>query len=449
MSAGTVRTVSMPVSDILVRVAREMVTGSKEHEDLLAVVLADIAEALPDLAADARTRELVAATVRDTILAAVTVFSTGVPLTSVRTPEAGLELARRLAQRNVPIAAMLRAYRLGQARVQQELITRIAARKASADEVAEAAKDLSSSAFGFVDLVAEEVVAAYQAERDDWMRQRNAARLAKINSVLEARSGELGDAETALGYELARAGHLAAVFWCEVDGASRLTALERRMPRLAAAVGAVRSPLVIAPDAATLWVWFPVGTQVGASPNAGTAPVTGAVTETVTAAVTEALAAVPEVYAAFGDPASGVDGFRHSHQQARQAQALAHAADPRARLRVTVPALLGPVALLALEPGSAAGWVWSVLGELAVDDDAHARMRETLWAYMSSGSSLATAAAEMHLHKNTIQYRVRKAEEARGRPLADGRLDVEVALLACRLLGSTVLRPPSAGSGTP
>jgi DNA-binding PucR family transcriptional regulator len=428
----------MPVSDILVLVAREVVTDA---EQLLAVVLADIAEALPDLAADPRMRELLAATVRDTILAAVTVFSTGAPLTSVRTPEASLELARRLAQRNVPIAAMLRAYRLGQARVQQELITRIAARKASAEQVAEAAKDLSSSAFGFVDLVAEEVVAAYQAERDDWMRQRNAARLAKINSLLEARSGELGDAETALGYQLARAAHLAAVFWCEADGASRLTALERRMPRLAAAVGAVRPPLVIAPDAATLWVWFPVGTQGGAPPEA--------VTETVRAAISEASAAVPEVYAAFGDPAPGADGFRHSHQQARQAQVLAHAADPRARLRVTVPALLGPVALLALEPGSAAGWVWSVLGELAVDDEAHARMRDTLWAYLSSGGSLATAAAELHVHKNTIQYRVRKAEEARGRPLADGRLDVEVALLACRLLGSTALRPPPAGGGTP
>lgn len=419
---------------MLVLVAREV---AADAEQLLAVVLADIAEALPDLVADPRMRELVAATVRDTVLSAVTVFSTGVPLTSVRTPEAGLELARRLAQRNVPIAAMLRAYRLGQARVQQELITRIAARRASGEEVAEAAREMSSAAFGFVDLVAEEVVAAYQAERDDWMRQRNAARLAKIISLLEARTGDLGDAETALGYELARAGHLAAVFWCELDGASRLTALERRMPRLAAAVGAVRSPLVVAPDAATLWVWFPVGAQVGTPPEA------------VTAAVTEALAPVPEVYAAFGDPAPGADGFRHSHQQARQAQVLALAADPRARLRVTVSALLGPVALLALEPGAAAGWVRSVLGELAVDDDAHARMRETLWAYMSSGSSLATAAAELHLHKNTIQYRVRKAEEARGRPLANGRLDVEVALLACRLLGSTVLRPPSAGSGTP
>jgi DNA-binding PucR family transcriptional regulator len=419
---------------MLVLVAREV---AADAEQLLAVVLADIAEALPDLVADPRMRELVAATVRDTVLSAVTVFSTGVPLTSVRTPEAGLELARRLAQRNVPIAAMLRAYRLGQARVQQELITRIAARRASGEEVAEAAREMSSAAFGFVDLVAEEVVAAYQAERDDWMRQRNAARLAKIISLLEARTGDLGDAETALGYELARAGHLAAVFWCELDGASRLTALERRMPRLAEAVGAVRSPLVVAPDAATLWVWFPVGAQVGTPPEA------------VTAAVTEALAPVPEVYAAFGDPAPGADGFRHSHQQARQAQVLALAADPRARLRVTVSALLGPVALLALEPGAAAGWVRSVLGELAVDDDAHARMRETLWAYMSSGSSLATAAAELHLHKNTIQYRVRKAEEARGRPLANGRLDVEVALLACRLLGSTVLRPPSAGSGTP
>jgi hypothetical protein len=430
----------MPVSDMLVVVAREVASDSTEHEELLAVVLADIAEALPDLAADPRLRELVAATVRDTVLTALTVFSTGAPLTSVHPPEAGLELARRLAQRNVPIAAMLRAYRLGQARVQQELITRIADRKASAGEVAQAAKDLSSAAFGFVDLVAEEVVAAYQSERDDWMRQRNAARLAKITSVLEARTGDPGDTETALGYELARAGHLAAVFWCEADGASRLTALERRMPRLATAAGAVRPPLVVAPDAATLWVWFPVGTQVGAPPEAATG--------TTAAAVGEALAAVPEVYAAFGDPGSGEDGFRHSHQQARQGQALALAADPRVRLRVTVPALLGPVALLALEPGSAAGWVRAVLGGLAVDDDAHARLRETLWAYLSSGGSLATAAAGLHLHKNTIQYRVRKAEEARGRPLADGRLDVEVALLACRLLGSTVLCPPSAASGT-
>jgi hypothetical protein len=417
---------------MLVRVAREV---SADAEGLLAVVLADIAEALPELAGDPRLRQLVAATVRDTILSALTIFGTGAPMTSARPPEAGLELARRLAQRNVPIAAMLRAYRLGQARVQQELITRIAARRASADEVAEAARDLSSAAFGFVDLVAEEVVAAYQAERDDWMHQRNAARLARITSVLQARTGELGGQvqaiENALGYQLAQPGHLAAVFWCEADGGSRLTALHRQMPRLATALAAVRPPLVVAPDAATLWVWFPVATPGGGAPRVDIEVVSGA------------LAAVPEVYAAFGDPVPGVHGFRYSHQQARHGQVLALAAHPSTRPRVTTPALLGPLVLLADGPGSVAGWVRSVLGELALDDEPHARLRETLWAYLSSGSSLATAAAGLHLHKNTIQYRIRKAEEARGRPLSDGRLDVEVALLACRLLGPTVLRPPA------
>jgi DNA-binding PucR family transcriptional regulator len=417
---------------MLVLVAREV---AGDAEELLALVRADIAAALPELTADPRLRELLAATVRDTILSALTVFGAGTPISSVHPPEAGIRLARRLAQRNVSIAVMLRAYRLGQARVQQELITRIAARKASAEEVAEAARDLSSTAFGFVDLVAEEVVAAYQAERDDWMRRRNAARLAKITAVLRAPGGDLGDAESALGYELARAGHLAAVFWSETDAASRLAALERRMPKLAGAVGALRPPLVVAPDAATLWAWFPVG--AGAEPASAAA----------TTAVTAELAELGEVYAALGDPAPGVDGFRRSHQQARQAQVLALAADPGARPRVTAPAVLGPLVLLALEPGAAAGWVRSVLGQLAADDEAHARLRETLWAYLSSGSSLATAAAELHLHKNTIQYRLRKAEEARGRPLADGRLDVEVALLACRLLGTAVLYQPPATTG--
>jgi DNA-binding PucR family transcriptional regulator len=44
------------------------------------------------------------------------------------------------------------------------------------------------------------------------------------------------------------------------------------------------------------------------------------------------------------------------------------------------------------------------------------------------------------LHKNTVQYRVRKAEEGLGVPLAENRLDVELALLAAHWLGPSVLR---------
>ncbi|MBV8996958.1 MAG: helix-turn-helix domain-containing protein [Pseudonocardiales bacterium] len=46
----------------------------------------------------------------------------------------------------------------------------------------------------------------------------------------------------------------------------------------------------------------------------------------------------------------------------------------------------------------------------------------------------------MFLHRNTAQYRAQKAEELRGRPLREGRLDLELALLACHWLGSAVLQ---------
>jgi DNA-binding PucR family transcriptional regulator len=101
------------------------------------------------------------------------------------------------------------------------------------------------------------------------------------------------------------------------------------------------------------------------------------------------------------------------------------------------------VALLSSDLTATREWVFAVLGDLALDDDPHRRLRETLWVFLSARGSYTAAAAELMLHKNTVQYRVRKAEEARGRSLKERRLDVEVALLACRWLGSKVLRNPA------
>jgi DNA-binding PucR family transcriptional regulator len=49
----------------------------------------------------------------------------------------------------------------------------------------------------------------------------------------------------------------------------------------------------------------------------------------------------------------------------------------------------------------------------------------------------------MTLHKNSVQYRVRKAEQALGAPIEDRRADLELALRACQYLGEAVLRPVS------
>jgi DNA-binding PucR family transcriptional regulator len=64
-----------------------------------------------------------------------------------------------------------------------------------------------------------------------------------------------------------------------------------------------------------------------------------------------------------------------------------------------------------------------------------ARLRETVRMFLDAQGSFTDAAARMHVHKNTVHYRVRKAEEILGHPLTENRLDIEVALLACAQLG--------------
>jgi DNA-binding PucR family transcriptional regulator len=85
-------------------------------------------------------------------------------------------------------------------------------------------------------------------------------------------------------------------------------------------------------------------------------------------------------------------------------------------------------------------WVIETLGSLADDDDHPARLRDTLHVFLQENGSFKATAERLILHKNTVQYRVRKAEEGLGRPIEGDRLHVELALLASQWLGATVLR---------
>ncbi|WP_246087002.1 helix-turn-helix domain-containing protein [Nocardioides humi] len=66
-------------------------------------------------------------------------------------------------------------------------------------------------------------------------------------------------------------------------------------------------------------------------------------------------------------------------------------------------------------------------------------MRETLLAFVEERESYVATAVRVHLHKNTVKYRVDRAVEARGKPLGDERLDLELALIACKWLAPEVL----------
>jgi DNA-binding PucR family transcriptional regulator len=102
---------------------------------------------------------------------------------------------------------------------------------------------------------------------------------------------------------------------------------------------------------------------------------------------------------------------------------------------------VAPVAMMLGSTDLLRAWVLSTLAGLAVDDEHHARLRETLLAFLQAGGSYKTTAEQLMLHKNTVQYRVRRAEESLGRPVGDDRHDVELALQASHWLGASVLQP--------
>jgi DNA-binding PucR family transcriptional regulator len=110
---------------------------------------------------------------------------------------------------------------------------------------------------------------------------------------------------------------------------------------------------------------------------------------------------------------------------------------------------VAPVAMMLGSPGLLRAWVLSTLAGLATDDEHHARLRDTLLTFLQTGGSYKATAERLVLHKNTVQYRIRKAEESLGRPVGENRPDVELALRASHWLGSAVLQPARERPGVP
>jgi len=101
---------------------------------------------------------------------------------------------------------------------------------------------------------------------------------------------------------------------------------------------------------------------------------------------------------------------------------------------------VAPLALMSSSVELLRAWVVETLGSLADDDDHHAMLRDTLRVFLQENGSYKATAERLTLHKNSVQYRVRKAREGLGRPIDENRLHVELALLASHWLGATVLR---------
>jgi DNA-binding PucR family transcriptional regulator len=140
------------------------------------------------------------------------------------------------------------------------------------------------------------------------------------------------------------------------------------------------------------------------------------------------------IHAALGNPGEGVGGFASTHAEALEARRVATLG--RAPARVTLYRDVDLVSLLSGDVGRARRFVEAELGPLAADDDATLRLRATLRAYLDEGSSLVGTARRLGIHENTVKYRVRRCEEALGRPTGERPLKLAAALLLAETLGT-------------
>jgi DNA-binding PucR family transcriptional regulator len=74
------------------------------------------------------------------------------------------------------------------------------------------------------------------------------------------------------------------------------------------------------------------------------------------------------------------------------------------------------------------------LGPLAGDDDAARRVSATVRVFLEEGCSYVRAGRRLAVHANTIAYRVHRAEELLGHPVAERQLELRVALRLARLV---------------
>lgn len=152
------------------------------------------------------------------------------------------------------------------------------------------------------------------------------------------------------------------------------------------------------------------------------------------------------VMAGIGRSLPGIEGARRSYRQAREALEMAH------RLPTLGPVVsftdLGLLRLFCQLRGSSelASFCQEQLGALLAYDEEHGtELVPTLRAFFAACGNISRTAERMHLHRNSLIYRLRRIAEVAGVNLddAEDRFNLQLALKLMPLLDSPALSPRS------
>jgi DNA-binding PucR family transcriptional regulator len=332
----------------------------------------------------------------------------GEPIEEVTPPQDAIAWAHELVHRGMPLAALLRAYRLGHG-----LFAKVFENAASSIDLepdvrwrvlAGAARDV----FAYIDIVCTKLVDDYESEREQWLRGAAAAQAELVQAIVAGEAVEPEAATAALRYDVTAA-QLGFIVWRDARartplGAAPPASIARR---LATEFGGSQT-LIVPVGQHAAWAWT-TGPQLAES------------LPTRPAALTDAASV------AVGGTHRGLAGMRRTHHEASAARRVAVIFGYRPATVVRFPAV-ALTSLISSDPAQAAALAESELGDLGADTDAMMRLRATIRVFLAERLSPARTARRLGIHQNTVAYRVKRVEELIGRPIEDRRLELEIAL---------------------
>lgn len=328
------------------------------------------------------------------------------PTQHFRLVDEARHLAGLLAELQVPLETLIRFYRVAQLEVWAYISDLI--------------RDLAPTDFDRADLLVyfwnrvgvwldksvSTSIDIYQEARSRVLAGAAAQRYESVKAILAGDLADPREASSALGGYPVSVHHTAFVI--SVGDAEQAGVLEPLAAHLARAVKGA-NPLVVKPGGRQLWLWIGTRDPLDLAGLDGLDGMSGG---------------RGEASVGVGTSTAGIAGFVASHREAQGALRVAAPGDTTWLTRyddVELPVLLGCTPEVDRFMGRQ-------LGPLVGDDEAMARIRETLSAFLGSGGNAEEAARALVVHRNTVRYRLGQAEELLGRPVAKISPELATAL---------------------
>jgi hypothetical protein len=334
-------------------------------------------------------------------------------------PVPAAEFARSVARRGHELGVLLKVYRAGNLILWEHFTEVIGDLPANGPSRDETLVFLWTRGGAWLDESIERITEIYYEVQAQAMESRIAGKAETVRALLEGLSTS-DDTSDALGHPISH-WQTAFVVWVDPGQSDASRVLQDAARSFATALGAP-PPLTIPQSSRDMWCWAATPSAPRLAPALEPLKQLG----------------IGGARLAVGMPARGVAGFRTSNQEAREVHRLIMAVtDAPTIVRYDELELL---CLAHAESDSFRRMVRRELGGLAGDGTGIAHARETLLCYLTNGTSVEAVAGQLFVHRNTVRYRLNRAEELLGHRITERLGHVELALRYVELFG--VARDP-------